>query len=220
MADVAALYSLISGIGGALIGGVAAVYGPGRIDGRRRAHELRIESERRRSEAEARERAADAEERQVHAENKQRVLKAIADATVALQDWHRLVTRTLQDLEAGRVVDVDLFDEAAEPVMHSVVQAISLAGNESFRSVGWSHTSGAAEDGDRGRPVTLAMQQVTLGLRRHLLAPQTGFDALDGISARVDAIRDDLMNAFEKERTLRVGPPPAVGYGMVMARPH
>ncbi|RPF32861.1 hypothetical protein [Streptomyces sp. TLI_185] len=237
MADPTAFYSVISGIGGALIGGVAGVYGPVRIDKRRREHELHIENLRRefeiqaqaraadlearrlRDEANAREQAIEAERRRLRAEEdarkkaasqeeSEKVLAAIADATVALQDWHRLIARTLQDLAAEREVNVAEFDESAEPVMHSVAEAISLVSNRSFRSVRQNgHTGDPSGDADGRQPVTLAMQQVTLELRRQLLAPQSGLDVGDSITARTDTIRDDLMRVFRAERELQVGPP-------------
>ncbi|MGA5451876.1 hypothetical protein ACPCVO_35105 [Streptomyces umbrinus] len=194
MADATALYSLISGIGGALIGGIAGVYGPALIDKRRREHEGMVHKQ-----------AASREE-------KEKALATIADATGALQDWHRLITRTLQDLEAGRQVDVGAFDESADSVMRSVVQAISLVGSRSFRSARRSgDTHSQPDDGDQRRPVTLAMQQVTFDLRRQLLVPQPGFDIHGSFTASASGIRNDLMKVFIAERELLVGSRRAIG---------
>jgi hypothetical protein len=212
MADLTALYSLVSGIGGALIGGVAGVYGPGRIDKRRREHELVIESQRRQSEAEAQARASVAEERRLRAEEevrkeraeleeKQKVLAAIAQATVALQDWHRLITWALQDLDAGREFDAARFDESAESVMHSVVEAVSLVSNESFRSMAESrYRRGARGNRDVPKPVTVEMHRVTQELRQQLLVQHPDF-AASQIRSASNEIRDDLMKVFMRERT-------------------
>lgn len=207
MADATTLYSLISGIGGALIGGIAGVYGPGRIDKRRRLHELPLEGQRRQ-----------AEEQAAAREEKQRILDAIAEAIVCTQDWHRLVSWTVQGLDAGREVDVVEFDEAAEPVLQAVVRAVSLLSNNSFRPSLARVTPSIDEHGDRRRTVTFSMHQVTLDLRRQILSPQPDFDG-DSISMRAAEIRRDLMAAFMTEREARVGSSIPIGDDGVCARP-
>ncbi|MEV5880218.1 hypothetical protein AB0L75_39690 [Streptomyces sp. NPDC052101] len=208
MADATTLYSLISGIGGALIDGIAGVYGPGRIDKRRRLHELLLEGQRRQ-----------AEEQAAAREEKQRVLDAIAEAIVCTQDWHRLVSWAVQGLDAGREVDVAKFDEAAEPVLPAVVRAVSLLSNNSFRPTRLVRvTPSVDEHGDRRRPVTFSMHQVRLDLRRQILAPQPGFDG-DSISMRAAEIRGDLMVAFMTEREARVGSSIPIGDDGVCGRP-
>lgn len=178
MADPTAVYSLISGIGGALVGGFAGAYGPVLIDKRR---------------------------------GTEKGLAAVADATVAVQEWHRLITWTLQDLQTGRQVDITAFSEAAESVMRSVVETISLSSG-SLRSKRWrGRTQYSIDDGGRRSPVTLAMHQATFDLRHQLLAPDSDFNIDGTFIATVNRIRDDLMRVYMTKRARQVGSPIAVG---------
>lgn len=211
-----AILSTASGLGGALIGAVAGVYGPRSIDRRRRQHEWELERQRLQDaqtarEAEAREREltarraseAEARERELTAkrEENEKALAAIAEATVCVQDWHRLVHWALQDVSAGRGVDAAKFDETAERTLQAVVRAVSMLSNNAFMS-------DPVVRGRRApRPVTLAMQDLTAELRLQVVAPHDDFDDSHMIMYATE-IREYLMNVFISERSLRSGQPP------------
>ncbi|MFG2525413.1 hypothetical protein [Streptomyces sp. NPDC048527] len=243
MADMTAILSLVSGLGGALAGAVAGVYGPRSIDKRRRAHEWALEQQRlevaertRVAEAQERERLAaaevqqrereeaaaermrereeaaaervrawrareEAEERQrlaVEAES-EKALNAIVEATVLIQDWQRRITWALQNISAGRSVDLARFDGGTEQSLRSVVRAVSLLSNRPFM------TAPRIDSGEARLPVTSVMQQVTAALRAQIVAPRDDFDAA-AMDATATQIRDDLMQTFSMERSARIGP--------------
>ncbi|MET9451821.1 hypothetical protein [Streptomyces cinerochromogenes] len=89
MTDMGAVYGAVGAVGGALIGAGAAVWGP-----------LLVQrgSSREQKEAEARRRAGEEVERIVQIRSTGRA-------------WQDTLERTVQDLEAGRPVDIDRFDE-------------------------------------------------------------------------------------------------------------
>ncbi|WP_406349828.1 hypothetical protein [Streptomyces sp. NBC_00658] len=191
MADGTALFSLISGIGGALIGGVAGVYGPGRIDSRRRRHELRLDVERRRRD--------DGHRRgDVAAES----LAAQAEASVRVQEWCRLVAWTVQDLEANRAVDAAKFDERADEALQAVVRAVSLVNRDP--RLNSSYTYAASRQALRGAGASSAsvrMHDVTQELRGHVLTSSSSFDGAR-FTVRAKDIRDSLLDFLLAERGL------------------
>ncbi len=190
MADATALYSLISGIGGALIGGVAGVYGPGMIDRRRRQHEWAVERERRRHELEL-----DEQRRELDAAAGS--LTAIAEASTCLHGWLRLVEWSLQDLDAGRSLDVARYDEQAEQALQAVTRAISVLSNNKFRA-DWR------SEGGSGRPVMRLMHEIAAELRRQIVAPRPGFDSA-AILTRATDVRDVLTRFLTAERRALTG---------------
>ncbi|MFE2424662.1 hypothetical protein [Streptomyces hokutonensis] len=195
MADGAAISSLISGIGGALIGGLAGVYGPGRIDKRRRRHESEMERIRRFHEDERRRGEIAAENLKTHAEASQRV-----------QDWYRLVAWTIQDLEAGRAVDVTAYDEKAEPALQAVVKAVSLVNFDPRLGsmLDAPLANSAPHTGGNRQSVTVMMNELTRELRACVLASDINFDSA-GLSGSARAIRDSLVEFLSNERQIFIG---------------
>ncbi|MFF7044937.1 hypothetical protein [Streptomyces massasporeus] len=197
MVDATALFSLASGIGGALIGGIAGVYGPGRIDKRRRQHELELERSRRWLEDQRRRQEAQEKQEATAREEKGKVLEAIQESIACIQNWHRRVEFALLDLKANREIDIAKFDEMAEETLQAVVRAVSLLGTDGDRP-----SNEAAISTDERRPATFTMQDLTLEVRRQIVSPSDSFNGLD-ISVRAKALRDDLMKALCKEREER-----------------
>ncbi|MFB8273628.1 hypothetical protein ACFC96_44660 [Streptomyces sp. NPDC055955] len=207
-----AILSVASGLGGALIGAVAGVYGPRSIDSRRRQHEWALERQRlqdvqtaREAEARLAERARETEARvrvlTAMREEKEKALAAIAEATVCVQDWHRLVEWTLQDVSAGRGVDAAKFDETAERTLQAVVRAVSVLSNNAFMS------DPVVRGRQAPRPVTLTMQELTVELRSQVVAPRDDFDG-SRMFRYATEIREDLMKLFISERSMRTDQPP------------
>lgn len=191
--DGTALFSLISGIGGGLVGGVAGVYGPGRIDSRRRRHEVRLDAERRRREDGLRRGDVAVES-----------LAAQAAASVCVQDWCRLITWTVQDLEAGAAVDVATFDERADEALKAVVKAVSLVNRDPrLTSSGAYAARRQMRCGAGASSASVRMHDVTQELRGHVLASSSAFD-MARITARAKDIRDSLLDFLLVERGLLV----------------
>ncbi|MGV9565030.1 hypothetical protein [Streptomyces sp. NPDC003480] len=105
MADSSAVYGAVGAIGGALIGAGAAVFGP-----------LLVQrgSSRQQKEAEVRNRASEEIERIIQIRSTGRA-------------WQDTLERTVQDLEAGRRVDVDRFDEAINALEREAASAAYAA---------------------------------------------------------------------------------------------
>lgn len=186
MADATTLYSLISGIGGALIGGIAGVYGPGRIDRRRRQHERELEAERRRHER-------DSERQRQELDAAADSLTSIAEAITCLHAWLRLVEWSLQDLEAGRSIDITRFDEQADQALQSVTRAVNLLANSRF------HAAPQTEETGGGHPLSRLLHEIAAKLRSQILEPRSDFDGRQ-IHALATAVQEALSLLLTAER--------------------
>ncbi|WP_316745891.1 hypothetical protein [Streptomyces sp. MK7] len=105
MADMGAVYGAVGAVGGALIGAGAAVLGP-----------LLVQrgSSREQKEAEARRRAGEEVERIIQIRSTGRA-------------WQDTLERTVQDLEAGRPVDIERFDETISSLEREAASAAYAA---------------------------------------------------------------------------------------------
>ncbi|MFJ2402476.1 hypothetical protein ACIOUE_14355 [Streptomyces xanthochromogenes] len=219
MADATALFSLISGISGALIGGVAGIYGPSKIDERRRRHEQELDAMRRQHDLEiARLRSDQAAVeadwqirrdrmlREIEGRQKENndTLAAITEAQICLREWLRVTEWTLQDLDSGRPVDVTRHDEQVQHVirsLHAAIAAVSASPRVASRAA--AHGAPPASTKTLGE----LLLQLTTDVRRQIVAPQPEFRSVQ-IRSRIDEIRKPL-ELFLREGSERITGRPA-----------
>ncbi|MFJ9845844.1 hypothetical protein ACIRYZ_36460 [Kitasatospora sp. NPDC101155] len=171
MVDATIVFSMISGLGGAALGTIAAVYGP-------------VSLERRRDNTQQ---SSDAH-------------TTVAKARQAGHTWLRVVNRTVQDLRAGRAVDIADFDRATEATMDAVTVAVTdLArpGVELSRAL-----SGGVE---RDAPIIAGMWEITRQLRGVVLGLSTS--DLGDIECQAQNTRDALGRLLQNEIEARTGHP-------------
>ncbi|MFD7206611.1 hypothetical protein [Streptomyces sp. NPDC059893] len=172
MADATAVFSMISGLGGAALGALAGVYGPVLLE--RRQHSTQQSSD-------------------AHT--------TVATARQAGHAWLRAVHRTVQDLQAGRAVDIPDFDQITEAAMETVTAAITELARPSVEL--HRVPSGAA---DLTGPVIARMWEITRQLRKVVLALADA-SWLDDIEAQAQKTRDALGHLLQSEIEVRTGHP-------------
>ncbi|MFE2738644.1 hypothetical protein [Streptomyces sp. NPDC059349] len=186
MADATAVFSMISGLGEAALGALAGVYGPVLLE--RRQHSTQ--------------QSGDAH-------------TTVATARQAGHAWLRAVHRAVQDLQAGRAVDIADFDQVTEATMKTVTAAVTELARPSVEL--HRVPSGAA---DLTGPVIARMWEITRQLRKVVLALADA-SWLDDIEAQAQKTRDALGYVLQREIEARIGRPlhvvaaqgPAAVYG-------
>ncbi|MER8083855.1 hypothetical protein ABTZ57_01500 [Streptomyces sp. NPDC094048] len=170
--DATALISIISGFGGAVVGAAAGVYGPVLLERRRHSTQQGTDAH-----------------------------TAVAAARKASHSWLRVVQRAVQDLQAGRTIDVGDFDQATESVMSAVTAAVAdLArpGVEFHRvSSGLAGWSGSAISGMW--ELTRQLREVAVGL--------ADVSELNRIESQALNVRATLGHLLQGEIEARTGHP-------------
>jgi len=170
--DATAVFSMISGLGGAALGALAGVYGPALLERRRHSTQQSNDAH-----------------------------TTVATARQAAHAWLRAVDRAIQNLQAGRTVDIADFDQATEAAMETVTAAVAdLArpGVELYRV-----PSGTA---DMRGPAITRMWDITSQLRKVVMGLA---DAhwLDVIEDQARKTRDALGHLLQSEIEARTGYP-------------
>ncbi|MFC9616638.1 hypothetical protein [Streptomyces sp. NPDC056938] len=140
-----ALYGLLGALGGALITGAAAYWGPLQMQRRAFAAEReRDETARREAEAARREeqlRAASAEQASQFQAQREAETTRIIKMRTTTRAWSDFLARSIQDLGLGRPVDVERFDEQALATRNDAHSALDHALHDGIwiwqSSYGW-----------------------------------------------------------------------------------
>ncbi|MFE4306680.1 hypothetical protein ACFQ9H_28035 [Streptomyces sp. NPDC056517] len=201
-----ALYGLLGALGGALITGAAAFWGP--LQTQRRA--FAAERERRSAEQE---RAATAEETaQAQARREAETTRIIRMRTTT-RAWSDFLARAIQDLGLGRPVDADWFDEQALAVRNEAQSALDHALHDGLwiwqSSYGWPpqlpHPVPPAHSpeqirvlGALGRATVLTREAVIRGERLDTMRVTALRNALDKADEARGALNAALFNRLEE----------------------
>jgi hypothetical protein len=170
--DATAVFSMISGLGGAALGALAGVYGPVLLE--RRRHTTQQSSD-------------------AHT--------TVAAARQAGHAWLRTIHRAIQDLQAGRAVDVAAFDQATEAAMEMVTVAVTDLARPSVEL----HRVPSSTP-DLSGPVIGRMWEITRQLRKVVLGLADA-SWLDAIEAQAQKTRDALGYLLQSEIEARIGQP-------------
>jgi hypothetical protein len=221
----AALYGLLGAIGGAIITAAAAYWGP--IQAQRRANAAAAEQARLSREAEAaaraeelaraevvRERAeqvarhrARERERDFGAENARRLkaarqhdaIERIIRVRTTNRVWCQTLGRYLEDLRAGRIVQVEDFDKDMRQDREDAQRAIDATIHDGFQvrqTTGSPRLDPRNTVGSKASPSAVALNRATEALRAAILAPQPlptdHLAVLDRLLADAEAARAAL----------------------------
>ncbi|MEV4998554.1 hypothetical protein [Streptomyces niveus] len=148
MVDMTAVFSLVSGLGGAAVGAVAAVYGPALVERRRQRHQVDDRSH-----------------------------DTVANARSAAHTWQRMASRRIQELRAGRPVELAAFDQETEAAMDAVTKAITdLARPEILVGTPPTGAVGLAVSPETDPPILTRMWSIITNLRWIALQQSDGVD--------------------------------------------
>lgn len=170
MVDVTAVFSLVSGLGGAAIGATAAIYGPALLDRHRHRDQVADRSH-----------------------------DSVATATAAAHAWQRMVVRRIQELRAERPVELAAFDQETETAMDAVTKAIAdLARPEIMVEAAPGGTVGRIPPPEPDPPVLTRMWSVITDLRWMVLRQTTDI-AQDTVEVtlhqRLAGLEDEAVHA-------------------------
>ncbi|MGW0771052.1 hypothetical protein [Streptomyces sp. NPDC002676] len=184
MADTSALYGLLGALGGAAVAGVAAVYGPLRLQ-RQQAGLKAAEEQARQREKEI-----------------ARLLKMRTMGRV----WIDALERVIQDLQTRRPLDVDRFDQ----IMNQAVREAYEAGHDLAHADIWLESISTPPRGIPSLAATsvgtdgstdVAASQVLGRLRDATVAVRE--DVLRRCMGEETSIRDETLEALELARAAR-----------------
>ncbi|MFD8079419.1 hypothetical protein ACFV3E_43165 [Streptomyces sp. NPDC059718] len=172
MVDTTVLFSTISGLGGAVLGAIGGVYGPVLLERRR----------------DSTQQSGDAH-------------VTVAKARQAGHAWLRLVHRVVQDLQAGKTVDIVAFDEATESAMETVTAAVTDLARPGveLRRVPAATTDGSGSAMTRMWETVRQLREIILGL--------SDTSGLADIEAEARYAREELGYLLQSEIETRIGHP-------------
>lgn len=189
MSDPSALFGLISGLGGALIGATGGIY----ADRRRRTDERSVS---------------------VEAEKKE-LLEAIARARLSCRNWLTLTTQITQAMAFASPMNLDGYDAVMSPALQAVTEAVYNLGRLGMPSEEEVHrklggTSAPAEE--RGSTVR-EIHAIASDLRQKVLTgDQLTRETSRAITDRADRAATRLSKYLTDRAVYFAGDIGAVGY--------